>query len=526
MHEVGGKAFCFEGYTLDLRRGRLRREDRDVELRPKSFEVLRYLVENAGRLVSKDELIRAVWTNVVVTDESLTRCVSDVRLALQDHGQRIIKTVPRRGYLLAAPVSQPAVDARLVQSATATSLVATSALQLPDKPSIAVLPFEYLSNDREEEYFADGMVEDITMALSRIRWLFVIARNSSFTYKARAVDVRQVGRELGVRYVLEGSVRKAGLRVRISGQLVDASTGAHIWADRFDGELAEIFDLQDQVTTSVVGAIAVKLEQAEIARAKRKPIGSLDAYDYYLRGRASADLVTREATDDALRLFYRAIDLDPDLALAHGRAAACYIWRSSNGWMTDRVQETAEAVRLARRAVELDNEEALALGWAGMTLTFLDTDFDYGASLLERALALNPNLMQAWFGIGWVRIWDGEAEAAIEAFARAMRLSPLDPFGFTMQHGMAFAHFLASRYDEASSWAEKALRAYQNSQGLLGVMAATNALAGRLEEARKAITRLRELDPAQSVSSLKIRLRRPEDFARYGEGLRKAGLPE
>src|SRR5262249_25508401 len=215
-------------------------------------------------------------------------------------------------------------------------------LPLPDKPSIAVLPFTNLSGDPEQEYFADGMVEDIITALSRYRWLFVIARNSSFTYKGRTVDVKQVARELGVRYVLEGSVRKASSRVRIAGQLIDGSTGAHLWADRFEGALEDIFDLQDQVTASVVGAIAPRLEQAEIERAKRKPTESMDAYDYYLRGMASHYQRTRESIDEALRLLYRAIGLDPDFASAHGAAAWCYTVRKASGWMTDREQEIAE----------------------------------------------------------------------------------------------------------------------------------------------------------------------------------------
>ena len=226
-------------------------------------------------------------------------------------------------------------------------------LPLPSKPSIAVLALPEMSGDPEQEYFADGMVDDIITELSRMRWLFVIARNSSFTYKGRAVDVKQVGRELGVRYVLEGSVRKAGDRVRITGQLIDASTGAHLWADRFDGGLEDIFDLQDQVTASVVGAIAPKLEQAEIERAKRKPTESLDAYDYYLRGMAGVHRWTREANDEALKMFYRAIELDPDFASAYGMAARCYSQRKTAGWMTDRAKEVAEAARLARRAAEL-----------------------------------------------------------------------------------------------------------------------------------------------------------------------------
>ena len=264
--------------------------------------------------------------------------------------------------------------------------------RLPDKPSIAVLPFQNMSGDPEQEYFADGIVEEIITALSRMRWLFVIARNSSFTYKGRAVDVKQVGRELGVRYVLEGSVRKAANRVRITGQLIDASTGAHLWADRFDGALEDIFDLQDQVTASVVGAIAPKLEQAEIERAKRKPTESLDAYDYYLRGMASFHQGTREANDEALPLFYRAIELDPDFASAYGMAAWCYAQRKMNGWVTDRAQEIAETARLARRAAELGKDDAVALCAGGFALAYVVGDLDDGGAMIDRALVLNPNL--------------------------------------------------------------------------------------------------------------------------------------
>src|SRR5688572_4701014 len=247
-------------------------------------------------------------------------------------------------------------------------------LPLPHKPSIAVLPFNNMSGDPEQEYFADGMVEDVITALSRIRWLFVIARNSSFVYKGRAVDVKQVGRELGVRYVLEGGVRKAANRLRITAQLIDASTGAHLWADRFEGTLEDIFDLQDQVTASVVGAIAPKLEQAEIERAKHKPTHSLDAYDYYLRGIASFHRRTWEDNNEALQLFNNAVELDPDFSSAYGMAAYCYVWRKTNGWMTDSIRETSEASRLAWRAVELGSDDAVALCRAGYALGYVVGD--------------------------------------------------------------------------------------------------------------------------------------------------------
>jgi TolB-like protein/tetratricopeptide (TPR) repeat protein len=514
MQAVGEKIYCFEDFTLDLRRGSLRRSEREIDLRPKSFEVLRHLVENAGRLVPKDELIEAVWPRIVVTDESVARCVSDVRTALGDADQRIVKTIPRRGYLFASPVTshQGRVEA----------------VALPDKPSIAVLPFKNMSGDPEQEYFADGIVEEIITALSRFRHLFVIARDSSFTYKGRSADVKQVGRELGVRYVLEGSVRKAANKVRITGQLIDTSTGTHLWADHFDGSLGDIFDLQDQVTASVVGAIAPKLEQAEIERAKRKPTDNLDAYDFYLRGVASLHQWTKEGFSEALRLLYQAIELDPDFASAYGMAVRCYARRKADGWMTDRAREIAETERLARRAAEVGKDDAVALCLGGFGLAYVVGDLAGGAAMIDRALVLNPNLAIAWSWSGWVKVLQGEPEVAISQLGRAMRLSPLDLHMFSMQLGTASAHFYAGRYDEASSWAERSLREQATHSPAWRIMAASSALAGRLDDAQAAIARFRQLEPAFRIADLKERtpLRRPQDLARLADGLRKAGLPE
>ena len=402
------------------------------------------------------------------------------------------------------------------------------ALALPEKPSIAVLPFQNMSGDVDQEYFADGIVEEIITALSRFRHLFVIARNSSFIYKGRAVDVKAIGRELGVRYVLEGSVRKAGTRVRIAGQLVDATTGAHLWAERFEGALEYIFDLQDQVTVSVVGAIAPKLEQAEIERSKRKPTDSLDAYDYYLRGIACVHRWSREGSTEALRLFNKAIELDSDFAAAYGMAARCYSQRKVSGWMTDRQNEAAEAERLARQAAELGRDDPIALCAAGMALAYVVGDLDEGAALIDRALSLNPNLAWAWLFSGWVRVWLGQPEVAIEHEAKAMRLSPHDSAFFNMQAATALAHFFAGRYVEALSWVERAIRAQPNHIIALCTAAATSALLGRNGEAKTTLVRLRQLDPALRISNLEevIPIRQPEHFAIWAEGLRKAGLPE
>jgi TolB-like protein len=390
------------------------------------------------------------------------------------------------------------------------------------------LPFLNLSGDPEQEYFADGVVEDIISALSRMRWLFVIARNSSFTYKGRAVDVTQVSRELGVRYVLEGSVRKALNRVRITGQLIDGTTGGHLWADRFEGTLDDIFALQDQVTENVVGAIAPQLELAEIERAKRKPTESLDAYDYYLRGIANLHRGTKETIGEAIAQFYRALDLDPNFASAHAMAAWCYLWRKVNGWMTDRDKEIAEGIRLARRAVELGMDDAVALTRSGAALGHLTGELDHGIGLIDRALVLNPNLASGWFLGGFLRAWNGNPDGAIEFFTRAMRLSPLDPEMYRMQTGMAIAHLFAGRFDVASSWAEKSFRRLPDFLIAVGIIAASHALAGREQEAERAINHLRQLDPTLRVSNLQdwLPIHRKEDLATFGNGLRRAGLPE
>jgi TolB-like protein/class 3 adenylate cyclase/tetratricopeptide (TPR) repeat protein len=439
-----------------------------------------------------------------------------IEATFEDLGEQTVRNIvePVRVYRIAG------------DGLTAKDIV--GALPLPSKPSIAVLSFENLSGDPEQEYFADGMVEDIITALSRLRWLFVIARNSSFAYKGRAVDVKRVGQELGVRYVLEGSVRKAGNRVRITGQLIDASMGVHLWADRFEGALEDLFDLQDQVTASVVGAIAPKLEQAEIERAKRKPTSSLDAYDYYLRGMAAVHLWTREGNEEALVHFRRAIELDPGFASAYGMAARCYSQRKAAGWMVDRERDSAEAERLARRAVELGKEDALALATAGIALAYVVGDLDDGAAFIDQALALNPNLAWAWLFSSYVKSWLGEPEAAIERVTRAMRLNPQDAQFFNMQTAMAQAHFLAGRYVEALSWAEAAVRGHPNYAFANTSVAVNAALAGRPEVAEKAVARLRQLQPQLRVSDLMeiFPIRQPEHRAKWVEGLVLAGISE
>jgi tetratricopeptide (TPR) repeat protein len=333
-----------------------------------------------------------------------------------------------------------------------------------------------------------------------------------------------------VRYVLEGSVRKAENRVRITGQLVDTATGAHLWANRFDGGLGDIFDLQDQVTESIVGAIAPAVEKAEIERAKRKPTDSLDAYDHYLRGLASSyHLANRQANEEALRLFNKAIKLDPGFAAAYGRAALCYTWAKTNGWMSVAPNEIAKVKKLAHRAVELGQDDVIALAASGYVSAFVVRDLAGGAALIDRALAFNSNLSEAWYWGGWVKIWLGEPETAIERFARAIRLNPLDPFMSGIQVGISHAHFFLGHYDDAASWAAMVLQGNPDFQPALRMDAASHAMARRPEQADQAMLRLRQLNPALRVSNLKDFLgpyRRADDLSRYEEGLRQAGLPE
>jgi TolB-like protein len=521
--------YLFEEYAFDTDRRELHRGTDVVAITPQAFDLLDYLIRNRERVVSKDDLIEAIWNGRSVSDAALTTRLNVARGAIGDSGgeQRLIRTLPRKGFRFVGAVREERAPASAV-TADLPMEPRKPALSLPDKPSIAVLPFQNLSADPEQEYFADGVVEDITMALSLFRWLFVIARNSSFTYKGRPVDIKQVGRELAVRYVLEGSVRKAGNRVRIAGQLIDAETGAHLWADRFDGALEDIFDLQDRVTSSVVGAIAPMLQREEIRRARRKPTGNLDAYDYYLRGLARVRRWTQEANSEALQLFGKAIQLDPGLACAYGMAGWCYLQRRARRWMKDDVKESAEATRLARKAVHLGADDPVALCMGAYVLAFVAREFDDAMAFVDRGLAINPNLAQAWNLSAWVRVFRGEPDLALDHAARAIRLSPLDPSMSGAHGAAAYAHFLAGRYDMASSCAEKAMRGNPDFLLAICLFAASHALAGRLEPARKGLALAREHNPELCTSNLGdlAPFRRAEDRALFAKGLREAGLPE
>ena len=395
------------------------------------------------------------------------------------------------------------------------------------KPSIAVLPFANLSGDPAQEYFSDGITEDIIAGLARLHWLFVIARNSSFTFKGQAVDAKEIGRRLGVRYLLEGSVRKSGERVRIACQLIDAATGLHLWTDRFDGTLSDVFDLQDRITATVIGAIEPRLRHAEIERARRKPTDSIDAYDLFLRALALHNTLTFEDSQEALRLLGRAIELDPNYAAAYGLAAYCQMRQRQRGWVAS---TTTEGIRLANIAARKGQDDPEALWMAGISLAILTGDSEDALALIERSLALNPNSAGAWMVSGMARAYAGDSATAIPHFERSIQLNPLDPLVYITWYGIAFAHFMAGRYDESSAWLDRSLRSLPSYLPALRLKIATCALRGHAHEYGKWIERLLAIVPDTTLGRLRLHyepmIRNPAFRETLLSALQKAGLPE
>ena len=404
---------------------------------------------------------------------------------------------------------------------------ATAPLQLPDKPSIAVLPFTNMSGDADQDYFADGITEDIITGLSRYSSLFVIARNSAFVYKGKAVDVRQVGRDLGVRYVLEGSVRKAGSRLRITGQLVEAETGRHLWADRFDGALEDTFDLQDRVTMVVTGVIEPSITQAEIKRVNLKPTSSLQAYDYLLQALGEQQLYARDSIDRAMRLARRAVELDPRYAQAWAHLASWIQLRKIYGWMEDEAGETAEGVRLAHLAVQLQPNDSIVLTEAAFALGHLNLDLATAIPWFDRAIALNANSAMAFGKGAIVRNFAADYTTAADHADRAIRLSPFDTHVFTFYKARGDSHLYRRQVQEAVSWLREAAQANPRHASTFLHLASAQAHCGQFEEARAAIRRLLELRPQSSMSWQRGHRLYPEvEFEFMLEGARLAGLPD
>jgi TolB-like protein len=515
--------YLFEEYVFDTGRRELHRGAEVVSVPPQVFDLLDYLIRNRERVVSKDDLINAIWNGRSVSDAAVTTRLNVARSVLGDTGeeQRLIKTLPRKGFRFVGKV----VEGQEPVAATADNAMDAPkpALTLPNKPSIAVLPFTNLSSDPDQDYFADGMVEEITTALSRFKSLFVIARNSSFTYKGRAVDIKQVGRELGVRYVLEGSVRKAAGKVRITGQLIDATSGAHLWADRFEGDLNDVFALQDEVTVSVVSAIQPKLLQTEMDLAARRP-NDLSAYDLCLRAQHLKSW-TRDGSAESLRLASRALEIDARSVFAATLAGECHLRSVRQGWSADPKPEIAEGLRLLQLALSIDGNATLALSLLGYATASFSDDYDAAKEMVDRAVALNPNSSRIWEQRGMTYLMVGQPEEAIRSFERRIRLSPFDPLLFATLAGMGVAFIGLRRFDEAVSIARKAIR--QNPLHAFSHRCLASALAhlGREAEAKEAVGGLLELDPDFRISE-RVTRSGASRLHLYVDGLRKAGLPE
>src|SRR5215471_14926170 len=410
----------------------------------------------------------------------------------------------------------------------AAGTLAAPTLTLPDRPSIAVLPFTNMSGDSEQDYFADGMAEEIITALSRCTWLFVIARNSSFTYRSRTVDVRQIGRDLGVRYVIEGSVRRSGSRLRFTGQLVDATTGAHIWADRFDGDLSDVFALQDRFTESVVAAIGPQLQLAEIERLRHKPAAHLDAYDLLLRAQQLEYEFSPDSLAAAIENVKRALEIDHSYAPAMALGAYCYAERRQQGWTQHIIEEGVEGARLAARAVQFGKGDGNVLWMSAYAILHLAMDAFRAKEIASLSLAMNPNSAMALTTLAWIETCDANPKEGLELFRRAERLSPRDPRGWLISSGVAAAHYWEDRFDEAVSSAQKALIRNPRFSMALRTLAASLAKLGKADEAAAVMREILDIEPGLTVAKLRARLMFLGDWcwSRYSEGLRSAGLPE
>ncbi len=521
--------YSFGDYKLDAARVELWCRNSPIAVEPQVFSLLLFLIENRNRVVSKDELIDAVWEGRIVSDATLNSRINAARRVLGDTGQdqAVIRTAARRGFRFVAKVAEEADERAADQVAVGGSPAEFGALSLPDKPSIVVLPFDNLSDDPEQEYFSDGITEDITAALSQIRWLFVIARNSAFSYKlGTARDVRQVAAELGVRYVLQGSVRKAEGRVRIAAQLIDGITGGQVWAERFDRVLEDIFALQDSLTEAIIAQIEPELGKAEQRRARLKTPENLDAWDICQQGMWHLYRRTKEDLEKAHRLFKRALDLDPGLVPALVGGVDAYYYQTVLSH-TDTVEECREkALATARESVELDGEDAAAHNAMGKA-RIMRREHDAALPELELALELNPSLAWAHYGLGAATVFSGrDGSEAIAHIERAIRLSPRDAHMGSFLVRMADAHLAIKDYEGTVEWARKALRQPGFQWSRYSALIAALGHLGRIDEAQPVIDELVAQRPDFSLSFMpENHLYTPnETFEHYLDGLCKAGV--
>jgi TolB-like protein len=519
--------FLFRDHLLDTDRRELSRSDVPVSVEPQVFDLVVHLMENRDRVVSKEELIVKIWHGRSVSESTLTSRINAARKAVGDSGasQTLIRTIARKGFRFVGTVEMRFKAAAAMRSAhQAREPLVVAPLPLPERPAIAVLPFTNMSGDREQDYFSDGISEDIITALSKLRWFFVIARNSSFVYKGRPVHIAEIARELGVRYVLEGSVRRSGDQVRISAQLNDAATGSHLWAERYDRSLADVFAVQDEITDAIVAAIEPQLYAAECFRAQQKPPGSLDAWDFLMRALSHFWRITREDNATAQALLEKAIAIDPSYGKALGLLATSHIFGAHMGW-ADMGSTVPIAEHAGIAAVEADRQDA----WAhhGLAYTYLfQRRFDDAIAGFELALRLNPNfaLTHAFYGVtlNYSGRWrDGDAAAR-----RALRLSPRDPFSAIYCGVTAYAQFIGRRYDEAIQLARDSLRLRSDFVGAHRVLTAAAGMTGDPALAASALEGLRRTQPGVTLAWIRAELPmlRPEDREHYLEGFRRAGM--
>jgi len=517
--------FLFADHTLDTDRRELRRGNASVALEPQVFDLLVYLVENRERVVSKDDLIASVWSGRIVSDSTLTSRINAARMAIADNGedQRLIRTLARKGFRFVGDV-RIGGDANAASGKPSAYLQATASLPALDRPAIAVLPFANMSGEPEQEYFSDGISEDIITALSKLRWFLVIARNSSFIYKGKAVHMKQVAEDLGVGYVLEGSVRKSGDRVRITAQLNDVTTGSHIWAERYDRGVADVFAVQDEITEAIVAAIEPQLYAAENFRAQRKPPDSMDAWDLVMRALSHYWRVTRQDNMVAQALLEKATAIDPHYGQAHGVLAATHAFGGHLGWEDLSVTASA-AERAAAAAIRADSEDP----WAHFALGYVRLHarrFDDSLAEFELALQLNPNFSLAQGFYGLALTYCGRWEEGDLAARRALRLSPRDPFAAIYCGIASYAQFVGGRYEEAMQLAREGIRQRADFTGAHRVLTAAAGLAGRDDIASAALQELKRAQPNISLDwiSTQIPTRHEKDREHYLEGFRRAGL--